>query len=646
MEDAFQRVKRLVTRGSQSKAVDLDRLYHKLTKTSPCTFPNVGQACVTTNELESTQMANRHLATTDVIAPLNAGRLAKRAFRPNPQQHWLRKPVSGHRTCRASAFSQQVGLEECLLQSQLAPLAAHRVVSHDIVDPCFTDLRYLQKSWACGLVRTVAETAVNLLHPYVIASESEGALWLVVCSLGRCLLGWPLRLVSEEERFFQPETTMTRDKLRRIIVTDPFSKDEYVNVPVEVAFCKEQVGYRVTGAPRSVLEAAAVKGFTQVAKTALDFTLREFSLPTPSELPKKAGLLIEAFRAEWRWTPADVARAMQHTLPGFRESSHHQPSVQQSPDIPAELRELALAMQEADDAEKVMRAQVEGPNLGPRLDESTISLPGVGPVSQYLLQALTSPAPPPHASGPRKRGGFARRSAQAIKRARHRANGEEAVEPAVAGDAAAELAVDAPAAPSRHGDDDAASDGTPIPHRHGDTDEDALLDGSAEVANLAADEAANEAAAEEVAPDEAEITAALAVELAVALSVPAASADGEGVVPASGGVVPAAAAGEAPALREDAEEAISRSHISGIELAKSGRSRCKVCDEIIPLRAPRICIYYSTSRYEGKVHPHCIAGFHEISKEDMIKDINRLAPTEGVLWEAAYEAVAILQADD
>ena len=137
------------------------------------------------------------------------------------------------------------------------------------------------------------------------------------------------------------------------------------------------------------------------------------------------------------------------------------------------------------------------------------------------------------------------------------------------------------------------------------------------------------------AVSEAELAAELVAELAVLLA--SQSADGEAVVPA---------AGEAPALPEDAEEAITRAHISGIELAKSGRSRCKVCDEVIPFRAPRICIYHSTSRYEGKVHPHCIAGFHEISKEDMIKDINRLAPTEGVLWEAAYEAVALLQADD
>ena len=244
MEDAFQRLSRLVRRGSENKVISQERLYQKLIKATAITFPNVGQRSITVDRMEETSGPARALATEGVVAPLHAGKLAKGAYTPNPQQHWLKKPVGNHKTCKNSAFSQQVGLEECLLQSELAAqgcraghLAAQQAVEHGY----FTDLRFVQKSGACGLVETVAEIAVDLEEPYVLASESRGTIWLVVCSLGRCLLGWPLRLVSEEEAFFQPMLHMTQGELERIIITDPFSTQEVANVPVEVRCVSEQV---------------------------------------------------------------------------------------------------------------------------------------------------------------------------------------------------------------------------------------------------------------------------------------------------------------------------------------------------------------------------------------------------------------------
>ena len=241
MEDAFQRLARLTRRGSECKNISVERVFHKMIRTMPITFPNVGQTTVAAKELEETSGRGRnHKATTGVVAPLDGVSLAKAAFVPNPQRSWLRKPTGTHKTCRASAFSQQVGLEECLLQSELAVRhggAAHRAVENTF----FKDLRFMTKSWACGFVETVAETAVNLVTPYVLAEESTASVWLVVCSLGRCLLGWPLKLVDEDSAFFQPVLPMRRSKLARIIITDPFSTAEFANVPVEVSFKNGQV---------------------------------------------------------------------------------------------------------------------------------------------------------------------------------------------------------------------------------------------------------------------------------------------------------------------------------------------------------------------------------------------------------------------
>lgn len=232
MEDNFQRLKRLVRKGAENRVISLDRMYHKLIRTSVDTFPNVGQATVDVEELESTSGSNRSLAASGAIVATYGGSLAKAAFTPDTKQHWIKKPVSGYKTCNAVAFSQQVGVEECLLQSELV---AQRAVAANVAVKTnfFKDLRFLRKSWACGLVPTVRDVAKQLLEPYVLGSISAGCLWLIPCSLGRCLLGWPLQLISAEDHFFQPRVPLTRASLKRIIVTDPLTTDEYANIPVK-----------------------------------------------------------------------------------------------------------------------------------------------------------------------------------------------------------------------------------------------------------------------------------------------------------------------------------------------------------------------------------------------------------------------------
>ena len=176
MEDAFQRLSRLVRQGSENKVISLERLYQKLVKSMVITFPNVGQRSITPDDLERTSGVARVRATEGVVAPLHAGKLAKAAHTQKPQQHWLKKPDGKHKTCKSSAFSQQVGLEECLLQSTLAAHSGRAACP--VERKYFTDLRFLQKSWACGLVETVAEIAVDLDEPYALASESRSTIWL------------------------------------------------------------------------------------------------------------------------------------------------------------------------------------------------------------------------------------------------------------------------------------------------------------------------------------------------------------------------------------------------------------------------------------------------------------------------------------
>lgn len=225
MEDTFQRLKRLMTKGAENRRISVERLFHRLTQATRRTFPNVGQAKVSSDRLEQACGPKRGQAAVGVKAPLHRGSLAKAAYVPEPSRHWLPRPAN-YKTCRAAAYSQQVGFEECLLRCELAHSQAsghrcHANAAPRAVQGQFKDMRFLTKSWACGLVRTVSETAKNLLQPKVLAEEATSSVWLIVCSLGRCLLGWPLRLTCEEKSFFTLVRPISRALLKPIIVTDP-----------------------------------------------------------------------------------------------------------------------------------------------------------------------------------------------------------------------------------------------------------------------------------------------------------------------------------------------------------------------------------------------------------------------------------------
>ena len=181
MEDAFQRMKRLLSKGTENKIITVERLFHKMTKATVSTFPDVGQVSVDSEKMTSTSGCNRLEARAGVKARLYRGSLAKAAYTVDSTGHWLPKPITGkHKTCRAAAFSQQVGLEECLLKCEILPLGGQvgrADAAQGAVQPkFFKDVKFLTKSWAGGLVRTVSATAVTLQHPAVLADEKAGSI--------------------------------------------------------------------------------------------------------------------------------------------------------------------------------------------------------------------------------------------------------------------------------------------------------------------------------------------------------------------------------------------------------------------------------------------------------------------------------------
>ena len=107
-------------------------------------------------------------------------------------------------------------------------------------------LAVLTRSWACGLVHTVADKAIDLQHPIMLASEAAGNAWLVIASLGRCLLGWPLEILDQpagEAGFFVPIVPLTLSDMKRLIITNPYTMDEYAQVPVAVGMLSGRVTF-------------------------------------------------------------------------------------------------------------------------------------------------------------------------------------------------------------------------------------------------------------------------------------------------------------------------------------------------------------------------------------------------------------------
>jgi hypothetical protein len=218
IEDMFKRLRRVCEKGAENKIVSVERLYDVAAKAARQAFPNVGQEAVTTSGLEKSAGDGWDAALAGLCASVDPTRrrLSKAVYHVRTGSTWLPKPIPGFKTCSAPAYSQQVGFEECLLQWGGG------------IDE--EGLSIFTKSWACGLVHTVAASALDLGMPVVLASESEGQAWLIIACLGRCLLGWPLSVsvgaanaadAADGAGFLYPIVPMTVAGLRKLVVTKP-----------------------------------------------------------------------------------------------------------------------------------------------------------------------------------------------------------------------------------------------------------------------------------------------------------------------------------------------------------------------------------------------------------------------------------------
>ena len=104
-----------------------------------------------------------------------------------------------------SAF--EVGLEEALLALQW-------------VDGHVQDWEPVTRSWASKLVLTVADEAKD--HPpTLLACEKSGQVFLAILNLGRCVLGWPLQVVSTESLLLAFHWPLRIGMLQPLVITKP-----------------------------------------------------------------------------------------------------------------------------------------------------------------------------------------------------------------------------------------------------------------------------------------------------------------------------------------------------------------------------------------------------------------------------------------
>jgi hypothetical protein len=190
IEDIFKALRRLVHKGAENDVVHIERLYHMSTKAAPACFPNVAQQTVDANDWENVCGHGGLIGLRSAIPKWNRTHtaLGEGCFRPTEKRSVIPKPQDGQITCTSAAHSQQVALEECLLSLDLLP------------DGTFQNMDAICKSWVRELVHTVHQTAVGLLEPTVLVDIRSGNAYLIILSMGRCLWGWPLRVLDSETR--------------------------------------------------------------------------------------------------------------------------------------------------------------------------------------------------------------------------------------------------------------------------------------------------------------------------------------------------------------------------------------------------------------------------------------------------------------
>jgi hypothetical protein len=155
---------------------------------APACFPSVAQEDISPTDWENIR-GRGGLDECRAILPRwnrSLSGLASGCYRPTARATQIPRPVAGQKTCTSAAHSQQVAMEECLLDCALLP------------DGTFQTTTALTHSWTSSLVFTVQQIAVRVMEPSVLVDETSGCAFLIVLSLGRCVWGWPLRVENVE----------------------------------------------------------------------------------------------------------------------------------------------------------------------------------------------------------------------------------------------------------------------------------------------------------------------------------------------------------------------------------------------------------------------------------------------------------------
>jgi hypothetical protein len=156
---------------------------------APACFPSVAQEEITREDWESARGQGGLAELREILPRWNRTRtgLASGCYRPTEKATEIPRPIAGQKTCTSAAHSQQVAMEECLLDCAL------------LSDGSFSTITALTHSWSSSLVFTVQQTAVRVTEPSVLVDETSGTAYLIVLSLGRCVWGWPLRVENAEK---------------------------------------------------------------------------------------------------------------------------------------------------------------------------------------------------------------------------------------------------------------------------------------------------------------------------------------------------------------------------------------------------------------------------------------------------------------
>jgi hypothetical protein len=87
----------------------------------------------------------------------------------------------------------------------------------------------------------------------------------------------------------------------------------------------------------------------------------------------------------------------------------------------------------------------------------------------------------------------------------------------------------------------------------------------------------------------------------------------------------------------------NKTGVCGVELSKSGQSRCQHCQVLIAKSVPRFLYWHSLVKPPGYIHTGCIVGL-TLPAAELRDNLSGLSPTEPILKEAIVDAMAALAA--